>query len=144
MMIAFPFRLWLPLALLIVVSTTTGCASMLGMSIGAAIGAAQPRYTPVERDDAPPPIGTPLRVRVAHRGADDEAVDGLYAGSRDGSITVSDAKGDRAIPLDTVHEVRTKESYLGLGLAAGAVVGAALDVGLFVALTSNRNCCGPH
>jgi hypothetical protein len=142
---------------------STGC-TLVGLGMGAAVGAATPRDVGVDprAQSKPPSIGDLVEVSVAVRGPGEERLRGDYGGVRDGTLILlhTDATlcawavaADRAaaelpvdaaactLPLGSVRELRVllrRETYWIQGMGLGFFIGAALDMGLAVALTRSR------
>lgn len=129
------------LALVALLATSSGC-SAIGLGIGAAI----PRFDTTDHqmevrvtDDQPSPlpaVGDDTRVWVTWR--QDLWAKGLYQGVRDGEVIVSNDKGEHAIPLGAISEMRVvhrarvrRGSYWVTGLAMGAVIDTIVIVALY-------------
>jgi hypothetical protein len=128
-------------ALVALVATSSGC-SAIGLGIGAAI----PRFDVTDHeiemrvtDGQPSPlpaVGDDTRVWVTWR--EDVWAKGLYQGVRDGEVIVSNDKGEYAIALGAISEMRVvrrvrvrRGSYWLTGLAMGAVIDALVLVALY-------------
>lgn len=127
-------------------STCSGC-SLIGASVGTAVGASTGRYDRVELNDPAVSLSTHNELRVRIHSVDGYAtwVDGYYDGVRDDALLVSNDDGQQAIPLGTIRELRVRRgTYWGMGFWVGLGIGATIDLSL-AAACSNKGCgFGPN
>ena len=107
---------------LFILTTAVSCSAGCHSALGAAIGAAIPRW---DRDVSTSEMESEKGLRVEVHTRDPESALGAYGGTYDGRLLVVTDDDVRAIPL---HEVRRVDVRVGSYWATGLLVGLVHDI----------------